>query len=168
MSYVADWCTLFIFNCLSEFEKMTESTRYAITIIYEVGWIKRDNWGFVRYLKSINFSLLYLFYEFKDKRNKKDEKVTTKSSWKRVTTNQWLGNISWYEYITTSCFYYFASVIIRILFVDNSNVQNCNAPLPRIRRRYGDVHTRGENTLPRTLSLSTVHSLHIYMSSSMI
>ena len=36
----------------------------------------------------------------------------------------------------------------------------------RLRRRYGDVHTRGENTLTRTLSLSTGHSLHIHKSSS--
>ena len=42
----------------------------------------------------------------------------------------------------------------------------CNAPIPRIRRRYGDVHTRGENTLTRTLSLSTRHNLHIHKGSS--
>ena len=43
----------------------------------------------------------------------------------------------------------------------------CNAPILRIQRRYGDVHTRGENMLTRTLSLSTVHNLHIDMSFSM-
>ena len=42
----------------------------------------------------------------------------------------------------------------------------CNAPIPRIRRRYGDVHMRGENTLTRTLSLSTGHNLHIHKGSS--
>ena len=42
----------------------------------------------------------------------------------------------------------------------------CNAPILRIRRRYGDVHTRGENTLTRTLSLSTGHNFHIHKSSS--
>ena len=44
---------------------------------------------------------------------------------------------------------------------------HCNAPIPQVWGRYGDVHTRGENTLARTLSLSTVHYLHIIMSSSM-
>ena len=43
----------------------------------------------------------------------------------------------------------------------------CNAPIPRIRGRYGDVHTRGENNLTRTLSLSTVQYLHIDLRSSM-
>ena len=37
-------------------------------------------------------------------------------------------------------------------------VISCKAPIPRIRRRHGDVHTRGENTLTRTLSLSTVNN----------
>ena len=42
----------------------------------------------------------------------------------------------------------------------------CNAPIPRVRGRYGDVHTRGENNLTRTLSLSTGHNLNIHRSSS--
>ena len=45
-------------------------------------------------------------------------------------------------------------------------VSPCNAPIPRIRRRYGDVHTQGENTIVRTLSLSTRNSLYIHKSSS--
>jgi len=42
----------------------------------------------------------------------------------------------------------------------------CNAPIPQVRGRYGDVHTQGENTLARTLRLSTGNSLHIHKSSS--
>ena len=45
--------------------------------------------------------------------------------------------------------------------------RKCNAPVPQVQGRYGDVHTRGENTLTRTLSLSTVQYLHIDMRSSM-
>ena len=44
---------------------------------------------------------------------------------------------------------------------------SCNAPIPKIRRRYDDVHTRGVYTLTRMLSLNTVHTLHIDMRSSM-
>jgi len=30
-----------------------------------------------------------------------------------------------------------------------------NAPIPQVPGRYDDIHTRGENNLTRTLSLST-------------
>ena len=42
---------------------------------------------------------------------------------------------------------------------DKSDHPACNAPILKIRRRYGDVHTRGENNLMHTLSLSTGNHL---------
>jgi len=42
----------------------------------------------------------------------------------------------------------------------------CNAPIPQVRGRYGDVHTRDENNLTRTLSLCTGNHLHSYKGSS--
>ena len=50
--------------------------------------------------------------------------------------------------------------------LSDADLSQCNAPIPRIRRRYDDVHTRGENTLTSTLSLSTGQGLHIHKSSS--
>ena len=52
--------------------------------------------------------------------------------------------------------------------VRNENICTCwsNAPIRQVRGRYGDVHTRGENNLTRTLSLSTGNHLHRHNGSS--